>query len=127
MGIAVTVPGSPPRQRRDKVRLPGSTAVVRERLLEMVRGGRDVRPDLPDQDRAALHRGLLVIELAAAVLELADQPRADHPLAAGGGVEAPLPGLRIVEEQQQVLDLPAGPVGPEFFELSVAVPDLPDI
>src|SRR5438309_1514627 len=90
----------------------------------MMRGRGDVRPDLPDQDRAAMKRRLLVIELAATVLELTDHRLADDPVLTGRRIEAPLMGLGIVEKEQQILDVPAGPVGLEFFELRAAIPNL---
>src|SRR5690349_8584282 len=90
----------------------------------MVRGRGDVRPDLPDQDRPAMKRRLLIVELATAILELTDHRLADDTIVAGCRVETPLMGLGVVEEEQQVLDVPAGPSGLEFLELRPAVPNL---
>src|SRR5438477_10645838 len=60
-----------PRVRRNPVRLPGLAAVVGERLLESNRVGRERRDDEADQDGASVER-ILAVELAAPVLELAE-------------------------------------------------------
>src|SRR5918998_4645816 len=66
-----------PRVRRDPVDFPGLAPVVRERLLEPDGIGRDVRDDEANKNGPAVKR-LLVVELAAAVLELADRGQCHH-------------------------------------------------
>src|SRR5262249_60286783 len=68
----------------------------------------------------------LIVELPASILELADGGLAQRSVVAVGVVQAPLPGLRIVETQGQNLEVTGRPIGLELDEIGAAVPDLPD-
>ena len=85
----------------------------------------DVRPDESNIDASAFPE-FLVIELAAAVLELADHRLnglAEGGVFAVGPVDAPLAGLRIVDAQGEALDVAGRAIGFEFLEIGATVPD----
>src|ERR1700722_6486440 len=84
------------RQRRDKVRLPSPAPVSRERLLKKVRVRPDVRKEMSNQDGFSVKR-FVVEELATAVFKFADHGRRHRTIVASSKIEAPTPGLGIVE------------------------------
>src|SRR5262249_32937224 len=90
---------------RDPVDLPGLAAVDRERLLEVRRPRRDVRPHEAAQHGPALP-DLLVVELAAAVLELADRRDVEAASLLVRPVQAPLVRGRRVQPHRHALDVP---------------------
>src|SRR5689334_4237344 len=107
----------------DEVRLPGLAAVARKRLLDAMRIRFDVEPYEPREDRAAADV-LLIVELAATVLELAEHRRAHHAVVAGREELAPLVRAGVVEEEAEILEMAVGPVGFDFFEQRFSAPDL---
>src|SRR5262249_11125111 len=109
----------------DPVHLPGPPAVIGVRLLEAARVRRDVGDHEAHEDGAAVER-LLVVELAAAVLERADRRRAQGAGPDVGEVEAPLPRLGVVEPQADAFEVTGRPVGDQLHEVGPAVRDGPD-
>src|SRR6201999_2531491 len=79
----------------DPVDLPGLAAIGRERLLEVGGGRRHLRPDEADQDVAAVD-GVRGVELADAVLELADLGDVEPADLLVRPVDAPLMGHWVV-------------------------------
>src|SRR6266850_8079509 len=98
---------------RDPVDLPCLALVRRESLLESDGRRRDVMDDKPYKDRLSVQH-LVVIELAAPVLELTDGRRRQAAIVRTGEVQAPLPRFRVVEPKAQALKVPTRAVG---FEL----------
>src|ERR1700722_20923597 len=94
-------------QGRGEIWFPGFSAVVGEGLFEMVGIRSDVRPDNPNEDGSAVVR-LLIVELAAAILEFTDGRCADRAVAAVGKIQAPLMRLRVVQKKSQDLEMAAG-------------------
>ena len=85
----------------------------------------DVRDDEPDEDGAAVEV-FPGVELAAAVLELADRRWRHRAAAAVREVEAPLAGLGVVEAEAQAFDAARGALHVELHEIRRAAPDLPN-
>src|SRR5579883_3277047 len=106
----------------DPIGYPRAAAVGGKRLLEMRRHRGDPRPDIADENVAALVQ-VVRIELADAVLELADIGwSADGPTLARCPVEAPLTRLRVVEPQRHALDRLATTAHLHLLDLRAAVP-----
>src|SRR5580698_5383458 len=80
----------------DEVRIPDLAPIVREGLLETAGGRRDVHDAEPDQDGPAVV-GLLIVELAAAIFELAGHRNAQSTRLRVGEVDGPLVGIGVVE------------------------------
>src|SRR5262249_43379730 len=112
------------RVRGDPVHFPALAAVVRKGLLEAPGVGAERGDDEPHEDSAAVE-GLLVVELAAAVLELADGRLAQRPAARIGEVEARLAGGRVVEPEAHALEVAGRAVGHQLHEVGLAVQDAP--
>src|SRR5215471_12876016 len=75
----------------------------------MRRIARDVGPDIPPDDPLSLE-GLLIVELAAAVLPAADRGRpVESALLRVGPVDAPLTRLRVVQADRQTVDVGVRP------------------
>src|SRR6266700_278992 len=92
-------PASPrPDEVHDPVGLPRPAAVRGERLLPAAGGRRDVGPDVADEDGPAVDE-VLVEELAASVGERPDRRPIEPPLRAVRPVQAPLPGVPVVEAE----------------------------
>src|SRR5580700_11316401 len=88
----------------------------------MVRVRSDIRPDDAHKDGSALER-LLIVKLAAPVLEFADRRRAESPVAAGGKIHVPLVGLGIVEKQSQPFEMAGRTVGLDLLKLRTPIPN----
>src|SRR5581483_11967240 len=107
---------------RHPVHLPSLSAVDGKGLLE-VRGCRaDIGPHAPHHDGSSVIR-LLVVKLAAPILEFADARLAQFALAAVGEVETPLVRLRVVETERENLEVPAGPVDLELTDVRATIPN----
>src|SRR5260370_35782765 len=85
---------------RDRVYFPGLASILRERLFEVGRICVGLRPNKSNQDGSAIRaRWFRVVKLAASILEFADRGRAHGSALAGGPIEFPLVGWRIVYTQ----------------------------
>src|SRR4029079_18770664 len=108
------------RVERNPVRLPRFAAVVGERLLEAAGAGGDAGDHELHEKRAAVER-FLIVELAAAVAELADR-RLRHLAVRGvGEVQRPLLRLRMIETHADGLEVAPGAVGDELDDVGAAV------
>src|SRR6185436_15791203 len=114
-----------PRIGGDPVHFPCLASIRREGLLEMAGVRCDVRDDEPDENGAAVEV-FPGVELAAAVLELADRRWRHRAAAAVREVEAPLAGLGVVEAEAQAFDATGGALHVELHEIRRAAPDLPN-
>src|ERR1700683_2296490 len=82
------------------------------------------RPDEADIDKFSIQR-VLSVELAPAILELADLRRDHGAVLAVRPVQAPLLGLRVVGSQGKSFDAAADAVRNDLLQRRPAVPDLP--
>ena len=114
-----------PRVRGDPVDFPRLPPVIREGLLKMARGRRDVGYDKADEDGSAIEC-FLGKELAAPILELADRGLAHGAAVAACKIEAPLAGLGIVQTQIQTFEVTSRAIGLELYQIGAAIPNLAD-
>src|SRR6185312_2158664 len=82
---------------------------------------RDGRPDVAFEDLLASDLGQ-AMEHATTVGELAVRRLLHGAVAAAGEVLAPLPGLRVVEEQRHALEVAAGSRGFDLLDVGAPVP-----
>src|SRR5207253_704860 len=99
--------------------------IIRECLFEAARGRSYLRYNKSNQDGPAVKR-LLVVKLAAPILELADGRLAQRARTAVGKIEAPLVGLGIIETQIQSLEVAGRAIGLEFKQIGAAIPNFAD-
>src|SRR5271157_5890176 len=105
-----------PRLIGDPVDLPGLAAVVGEGLLEMGCVGSELGPVKANQDRLAVD-GVLRVELADAVLELANLGRVENADLLVIPIESPLVGCGVVHAQGQADDAAAGAIPLALIDL----------
>lgn len=109
---------------RNPVGLPVAATVVRIGLFEACRVGRDVGNDKADEDGFAVEV-FLAVELAAAVAEAAMDRTGQGAAARAGVVQAPLPGLRVVQAQAHTLDRSRRARHPQFDQIGAPVQHFP--
>src|SRR5215472_6156407 len=121
-GVAPLVPY--PGLVDHEVQLPGLAAIGREGLLETTGSGREHR-DIEAHQHAAAVVVLAVQKFSATPIEAADGRRTEDARRTARNVHAPLVGLRVVETQRQVLEVPRGAIELDLSQVRPAVPNLP--
>ena len=109
----------------DPVKLPGLAAVIRKRLLGLSRVGADPPNGKSHEDGFTVDR-LLVIEVAAPILEFPDATGTQHAHSGSGEGQTPLVSGRIVRAQGQQFELTRRTIGVELRQIGTAVPHLFD-
>ena len=109
--------------RGNPVRLPRFASIGRKRLFKIARILRDVGPAEPDKDRSSLEE-LLVVELAHAVLVLANHGILQRRCCGVCPMQAPLMRMRVVEPQRQPFNVPCRTVRLQLVEVGAATPHL---
>ncbi len=85
------------------------------------------REDRESNPNGSAIEWLLIVKLAAPILELNDRWwHAQNTDSAGGKSEAPLVGLGVVETQGEKLKVTCGAIGLEFGQIGAAIPHLVD-
>ena len=114
-----------PRLVGDPVHLPGFAAIVGEGLFKVSGVGSDVRPEVANEDDAAVV-GVLAEELAASVFEFAHIGwTTERAVLAVGPVKTPLMRFRIVKSQGQTLDvrLPIRTIDLDLVKVRLTIPN----
>ncbi len=110
-----------PNVVRNPVDFPRLATIVRKRLLEMARIGRDLGDDESNKDGTTI-QSLLIEEFATPVGKPADGRLCERSAGAVGEVETPLMRLRIVQTEVESFEVTRRPVSDELDEIGAPVP-----